>query len=77
MIRHRITCCGVKSEPLTKNVKESFQCYLVNMKKNKSKIFGGLNILSNGINFSQKSINPFSNLLQIILPSKEIESYKT
>ena len=47
------------------------------MKTNKTKIMGCLNILSNGINFSQKSMNPFSNLLQIILPSKDIDSYKT
>jgi hypothetical protein len=47
------------------------------MKKNKIKIFGCLNVLSNGISFSQKSLNPFSNLLQIILPSRDIDSYKT
>jgi len=47
------------------------------MKKNKAKVFGCLNILSNGISFSQKSINPFSSLLQIILPNRDIDSYKT
>lgn len=36
-----------------------------------------MNILSNGINFSQKSYNPFKTLLQIIIPSKDIDSYKT
>jgi hypothetical protein len=47
------------------------------MKKNKKKTFGSLNILSNGVSFSQKSMNPFSNILQIILPSRDIDSYKT
>lgn len=36
-----------------------------------------LNILSNGITFSQKSFNPFAKLLQIILPNRDIDSYKT
>ena len=47
------------------------------MKNNKKKISGSLNIMSNGISFTQKKLNPFSNLLQIILPSKDIDSYKT
>jgi hypothetical protein len=47
------------------------------MKKNKKKTIGSLNIMSNGISFTQKSLNPFSNLLQIVLPSRDIDSYKT
>jgi hypothetical protein len=47
------------------------------MKKNKARIVGRLNILSNGISFSQKSLNPFSNLLRMIVPNRDIDSYKT
>ena len=47
------------------------------MKNNKKKIFGSLNIMSNGISFTQNNLNPFSNMLQIILPNKDIDSYKT
>lgn len=47
------------------------------MKNNKTKIFGTFNILSNGVSFSQKSLNPFSKLLRIIIPNKDIDNYKT
>lgn len=47
------------------------------MKTNKSKIFGSLNILTNGVSFSQKSRNPFTSLLRIIIPNKDIDNYKT
>jgi len=77
MIEHRTSCCGVKSQVKMENLRQSFECFLVNKKKNKSKINGSLNILSNGITFSQRSFNPFARLLQIILPNRDIDSYKT
>jgi hypothetical protein len=42
------------------------------MNLNKIRVKGTLNILSNGINFCQKSLNPFADLLQIIVPNKDI-----